>query len=197
MNNQNKNIDLTKLYEAIRNGDELAFSHYYESTMPWLVPLIHRITNDTEEAWNIAQDTFAKLWLHREQINASKSLDGFMSKIANNAAVDFLRKQRSRYKYLGEQMFAQNAEDFAADSSLLASEMELHVKRAIGKMPPQRRMVFKLSREHNLTYNEIAEQTNLSVETVKMHIKLALKEIRDAISLFLLLLLIIILFPVR
>ncbi len=183
MKSNQDNTDTTKLYEAIRNGNEVAFSRYYESTTPWLVPFIRRITKDVEEAWNIAQDTFAKLWLQHEQINPAKSLDGFVSKMATNAALNLIKRKQYHYEYSGEQMFVQNAEDHAADSPILVSEMEARIERVIQSMPPQRRMVFELSREHNLTYDEIAERMNLSYSTVRNHMVLALSTLRSLISI--------------
>ncbi len=188
---QQYNIDATDLYESIRNGDEVAFSRYYEVTTPWLVPLIRRITKDVEEAWNIAQDTFAKLWQQREQIDPSRSLDGFVSKMANNAALNLMKRKQYHHEYSGEQIFLQNIEDMPADAPILASEMWLLIEHAIRSMPPQRRAVYELSREKNMSYNEIAERMNISAETVKMHVKLALKGIRDAIPVFFLILIVI------
>lgn len=181
--NVNKRISEVELYTAVRNGDAAAFSHYYEITMPWLVPYIRRITKDLEEAHNITHDTFAKLWQQREQIDPAQSLDGFVSKIAANAALDFARKRQSHNKYYGEQIFTQTAEDHAADTGMLADEIELLIGYAIQNMPPQRRRVFEMSREKNMTYDEIAAELGLSRNTVRNHMALALESIRAVLAM--------------
>ncbi len=173
----------TKLYEAIREGSEYAFSRYYEGSLDRLVTLIGRITKDGEEAKNIAQDTFIKLWQQRRQIDPAQSLDGFVSTVAWNAALNFLKRKRTHVKYHNEQMHTQSAEDISGEERLIATETAHRIELIIRKMPPQRRRVFELSRGENLTYNQIADKMGLSYNTVMNHMKLALHEIRAVLSL--------------
>lgn len=183
MKHRNDKSVTFQLFDTIRGGDVGAFSRYYEDTMPWLVPYIRRLTNDIEEARNIAHDTFVKLWSQREQIDPRQSLDGFVSKIAANATLDLMRKKRSHSKYHGEQAFLQTDGDHAADASVLAAEMELLIETALRNMPPKRRKVFELSRQKKMTYDEIAAELGLSPHTVRNHMALALEDIRAMIAL--------------
>jgi RNA polymerase sigma-70 factor (ECF subfamily) len=176
------------LYEAIRSGDEVAFAHYYEISFDRLVTLIQRITKDTEEAKNIVNDTFAKLWQMREQIDPAQLLDGFVSTISTNAALDFLKKRHAHAKYHSEQLYLHDDEDLSADARMLESEAESRIREAIRRMPAQRRRVYELSRDENLTYNEIAERLGISPNTVRNHMALALEDIRKVLSSFVLLL---------
>lgn len=194
MENQNSINDSAqrsnaKLFEAIRQGDEHAFSRYYEASLDRLVTLVSRITKDGEEARNIAQDTFIKLWQQREQIDPAQSLDGFVSRMAWNAALDFLKRKQSHARYHNEQVHTQNAEDISGEDLLLAEETAMRIAHIIDSMPPRRREVFELSREKNLTYNQIATRTGMAYNTVMNHMKLELQELRCALSLILLYLL--------
>ncbi|MDR3059859.1 MAG: sigma-70 family RNA polymerase sigma factor, partial [Prevotella sp.] len=67
-----------------------------------------------------------------------------------------------------------------------AGDLELLIRLVVENMPSQRKKIFKLSREQHLKNKEIAEILNISEKTVKNHLTLALKEIRDAIFIMLL-----------
>lgn len=190
MDNHNK-IDrsaeqpTTKLYEAIREGDQYAFSRYYETSLDRLVTLVTRITKDSEEARNIAQDTFIKLWQQRGQIDPAQSLDGFVSTVAWNAALDFLKRKQAHARFHDEQMYTQSAEDISGEEELIATETGRRIENIVHNMPPQRRRVFEMSRVEHLTYNQIAERMMISHGTVHRHMKLALQELRYFLSLLL------------
>lgn len=183
MNLLSNKITKFQLFDAIRGGDAVAFSRYYEDTMPWLVPYIRRLTNDIEEARDIVHDTFVKLWSQHEQIDPRQSLDGFVSKIAANTALDLMRKKYSHNKYYEEQVFLQTDGNHAADAAMLATEMELLIENALLNMPPKRRMVFELSRQKKMTHDQIAAELGLSPNTVRNHIAMALNDIRATIAL--------------
>ncbi len=175
-----------ELYESIRKGDQYAFARYYESSLDRLVTLVSRIIKDEEEAKNIAQDTFIKLWQHRDHIDPSQSLDGFVSRLAWNAALNYLRRKQTHARYHLEQLHTQSLDSISADEDLVATETARRIEAVIANMPPQRRRVFEMSRIENLTYNQIADKLGLTYNTVMNHMKLALQEIRTALSLILL-----------
>ncbi len=189
MDNHNK-IDrsaeqpTTKLYEAIREGDQYAFSRYYETSLDRLVTLVIRITKDSEEARNIAQDTLIKLWEQREQIDPTQSVDGFVSRTAWNSALNYLKRQRVHNRYCNEQLLVSNEEDLCADEKLVTRETVQRIEAVICNLPPQRRKVFELSRNDGLSRNEIADRLDISPSTVKNHLTLALDEIRKALFSF-------------
>lgn len=174
-----------KLNEAIRAGDEVLFSNYYEDSLIALVKRIQRVIFDYDEACDIAQDTFVKLWEQREMIDPEKSLDGLVTKMALQRALDMRRKRLSHEKYHNEQLFLQSEEDMSTDTDLLMREMGRRINEIIANMPPQRRKIFEMNRKENLSYNEIADQLGLSYNTVMNHMKLALKDLRSALTLFL------------
>jgi len=172
-----------ELCDAIRKGDETVFSKYYEDTARGVVARVYRVTRDYEEAWNIVQDTFAKLWQQRESLDPGRSLGGFVSVMAVNAAINARNRKNLHAKYHAEQLFLQDEKDRdTADTLLLLEETERLIEEIIRNMSPQRRMVFELHRKEGLSYNEIAERMNLSHETVKYYMKLALQEVRSALS---------------
>ncbi len=184
MRNEAKQIDkktsAANLFEAIKSGDEASFAQYYEETIDRLIYHVQAVTQDMEDARNIAHDSFVKLWQQREGI---EQIDGFLFTAATNAALNARKKKIVQSKYNNEQQYLQEVTDHSADARILALETELRIKQTIRNMPTRRRQVFELSREDNLTYNEIAERMELSYNTVKNYMATALEEIRSAIIL--------------
>jgi RNA polymerase sigma-70 factor (ECF subfamily) len=179
------NLDINS---AIRGGDQTAFRLYYEQRLVYLVARSQRLTGDRDEAWDIAQDTFVKLWECRERIDINKSLDGFLVAIATNAACDANRKKQVHARYHREQLFTRNDEWPSADAKIIKRQTQQKIDEVIKAMPVQRRTVYLLSREEGLTYNEIAQRMGISHGTVHKHMKIALEELRGLLSVLFVLL---------
>ena len=175
----NKNSERLEYARAIRNSDETAFAEYYTGFVDSLVNFLVKIVGNTGEAGEIAQEVFIKLWENREMIDPEKALDGFVYTIARNMAFNVIKKRQVHSRYQDEQFFAPKDPELAADEELVSRETELFIRAVIYRMPPQRRTAFEMSRNEGLTYEEIAGRMNLSIDTIKTHIKLALKDIRE------------------
>ncbi len=171
-----------RISAAIRDGDEAAFVSYYEERILNVASKVQKITLDRDEAWDIAQDTFIKLWQNRENIDPAKSLDTFLLKMAINTALDARKHKQTRARYYEEQMFLQNNEDLSADTKILSRELQRKIDLIISQMPQRQREVFLLSREEGLTHGEIAQRMGISQNTVKNHMVNALGEIRSVLS---------------
>lgn len=118
------------------------------------------------------------------------SLDNYLFTIARNEAFDSLRRRSSRSRY--EQYTLLDGMEHSDRLSLTydMEQMERIVEKCVEEMPPQRKLVFRLSREEKLTNQEVADRLQLSKRTVDRHISLALNDIRfalkDIVSLFIL-----------
>lgn len=170
---------VNKLREAIRSGDEVAFAEYYEGIQRNLVSFIERLTGDPDEALNIAHDAFVKLWENRDRIDR---MDGFIYTTATNASFNVLRRKQVHSKYVNEQLFTQDDEANSPEQAVMYDELLMKIEDTIDSMPPQRRRVFRMSRDENMTYNEIARHLNLSYNTVKEHMQSALQDIRSIVT---------------
>lgn len=173
-----------KLFEAISNGDEAAFAEYYTGFVDSLVRFLTKIVGNVEEAKEIAQDVFVKLWESRGKVDPDKQLDGFVYTTAKNMALNVIRKRQVHFKYHKERMSSAENADLSADEEIISRETEILIRHVINNMPPQRRKAFEMSRYEGLSYEEIAREMGLSVDTVKTHIRLALKDIREAVATF-------------
>lgn len=150
-----------------------------------------------EEAENIVQDIFLMLWEKREALRVDVSLTAYLFTLVKNKCIDFLRHQMVEQMYsenvkheyneeLNVKLFALESFDHNFSSE---EDIETLLRNAIGKLPERCRLIFIKSRIEGKKYKEIAEELNLSVNTVEGQISIALKKLREELKDYLPLLL--------
>jgi len=132
------------------------------------------------------QDTFLKIWEHKESLGSVSSIPGYLYRAVRNNCLNHLKHLSIVHKY--EDSYAQllaNAEDYLAvtqengQSILISKEFEGQIYDAIEKLPEQCRQIFKLSRLEGLKNNEIAEMKRVTLNTVQKQISIALEKLRE------------------
>ena len=174
--------------QALREGEHSAYEEVYSHHVSSVKEFLIMLTRSVEISKEITQEVFITLWEKRENIDSEKNISGYLYIIAKNFALKHFKRNNI---ILGKDFPVKEDVllDSAPDEILVAKEKEVITEIAIKRMPAQRRRVYKLSREEGLTNREIAERLNISKNTVENHITSALKDIRNVIALFLLLIL--------
>lgn len=150
-----------------------------------------------EEAENIVQDIFLMLWEKREALRVDVSLTAYLFTLVKNKCIDFLRHQMVEQMYsenvkheyneeLNVKLFALESFDHNFSSE---EDIETLLRNAIDKLPERCRLIFIKSRIEGKKYKEIAEELNLSVNTIEGQISIALKKLREELKDYLPLLL--------
>lgn len=168
------------LLVLISQDDESAFTELYNRYNNKLYQFLIRMVKSPEVAEELLFDIFTKLWTGRAIITEIKDLDAFLSKVAYNKAISFFRMAASQKK-LRTAIAYQMETEFVSDTAnrLLESEIKEIIQEAIQQLSPQRKAVFTMSREQGLTHEQIADQLNLSVLTVKKTMSIALQSIKN------------------
>ena len=128
-------------------------------------------------------DVFLKIWMGRDIIPQIEKFDAFLFRVAHNKSIDFLRSVARDPKFqdlLWDQIQLTNS--VQADSSVLTHEYETKLREAVSLLSPQRKKVYQLSREQDMTHDQIAAQLKLSKNTVNNHIVEAQRFIRTYLS---------------
>lgn len=176
---------------AIRQGNETAyeqvFRRYYERLCNYANTLLH----DMDEAEEVVQSMFFKLWEKRENFDITTSVKSYLYRAVHNTCLNRVKHEKIKREYA-----SQNAEqlqrNFSYASDLtLKNELEERIALAIDQLPEQCRLVFKLSRFDELKYSEIAAQLGISVKTVENQMGKALRVLRTHLAEYLAVLLII------
>lgn len=163
--------------EAIRRGDQTVFDAVFRK---YYTPLCHYATGftdgDPDEAEDIVQQTFVKLWERRASLDIAWSVKAYLYKMVHNAALNRIRHQKTKNKY--QQFNAQQLDTQHVLPEDTAPELREKLQQALSDLPPQCRNIFELSRFEELKYREIAEQLNISIKTVETQMGKALRIMR-------------------
>lgn len=171
------------LLQQIAAGSEKAFQTLFNSYNSKLYHYIFGFVKSSQVAEELVMDVFLKLWLGRDLLVQIKNFDGFLFRVAHNKIIDFLRcaaKDQKLKELLWNEI--QMSSGWVADHSLIHHEYEEKLREAIDLLSPQRKKVYKLAHEEELTHDQIAVQLHISKSTVNNHIVEAKRFIRDYLS---------------
>lgn len=176
------NIDVDYI-KRLALGDRSAFDALFLLYYPKVKVFIIGFVKDQDDASDLAQDVFVKIWNNRSNLGQVESFAAYIFKIAKNIIFDFFRRQSLYEKYTQEEI-RMNVDEISCELNevLDARELELLIYGVIDKMPEKRQAIFKMSRNQRLSNDEISQQLGLSKRTVETHISNALKELRDFIT---------------
>ena len=157
----------------------LIFADIFRQHERPLYLLAFRLTKSHQQAKDIIQDVFLKLWEDRHRIGEIKNMEAWLYTLTENKIIDYLRKRASemRLKAAVDQRMASLLDE--TETGLQAKESNQIIRKAIDLLPPQRKLIYQLSKEDDLSYQQIAGQLNISKHTVKNQLSSAVAFIRS------------------
>ncbi|ACU05882.1 MULTISPECIES: RNA polymerase sigma factor [Pedobacter] len=166
----------------LRNGDQLAFAEIYNLYRSKMYTYACNLCKSTETAEEIVQEVFVRIWQKKDQINTELNFAAYIKKITLNHVLNHLKKI-SRDKQLQEEVFHYIATiRNTTEDHLLEKELLKTYDEAIALLPPQKKLIYQMSRNEEMTHEQIAEKLNISKNTVKNHMVEATKFIRSYVS---------------
>jgi len=171
-----------ELLKQLIAGDAESFRKIYEFYQGRIFLFAFRLTKSKSQAEEIVQEVFVRLWERREQIKLEKNFNGYILAITKNLILDGLKK--SAHDKTIQQKIYNNMQALQNNSidQLIEKELSRLHQQAIDRLSPQKKIVFMLSREEELTYDEIAKRLSVSRNTVRNQMSDALKSIREYLS---------------
>ncbi|HWW42847.1 RNA polymerase sigma-70 factor [Pedobacter sp.] len=168
-----------QLVDLLREGNHAAFTEIYNRYVQELLNHAYNQVRRREEAKDIIHQVFTMLWHKRATIKLSPNLPGVLFTSVRNIVVNQVVRQKVQNKYLESVRHFVSQETVVTDHLIREKQLAEIINKEIALLPPKMREVFELSRKGNLSHKEIAEQLNLSEQTVSKHISNALKILRD------------------
>lgn len=190
LQNPDENQLKSLIDECLRNNrksQQLVFRTFYGKMMA----VCRRYTSDDDQAKDIVQDGFIKVFKNLERFNYQGSFEGWIRRIMVNTAIDFTRKQKSSNQLSNETKPIEDYGDIAIeDEEEIPEEFQLEVsdiKKGMSELSTAYRNVFNLYVFENYSHQEIAEELNISVGTSKSNLakaranmkKILLKELKS------------------
>lgn len=159
-----------ELLLLIQKDDRIAFYNLYERYCRRLHGFVLRYIKQREDAEEIVQEVFVKIWESRNKIDVYSSFESFLFTIAYNTTISLLRKRTNEAKYLEHLKSLQQPEN-SPDliDEIHYNELNNRVQTLLNELTPRQKEIFQLSREDGLTHDEIAKKLDISVNTVKKH----------------------------
>ena len=149
-------MDEQEAIKRLKNSDEKAFSFLYKSYWPKVNHFTRLYIIDTDSTEEIIQEVFIKLWEHRKELNESGSLDGYLFIITRNLIFNSSR-QSFNHQFYQTTIIEAMEQSYNIDEELDAADLHAYINSIIEQLLPRQQEVFRLSREHQLTYQEIAQ----------------------------------------
>lgn len=171
-----------QILQRIAEGDEQAFKLLFQIYHNKLGNYVHRYTRSFMLTQEIVQEVFLKIWLGRTALREVDSFSAYLFVTARNHTFNALKQIAREYGRQKQWQMDLKEEFNLNDQNTGYKETVVAVNKAIGALPPQQKKVFLLSREKGLTQEEIARKLQLSITTVKKHMVLALKRLREQLG---------------
>jgi len=159
-------------------GDHATFTAVYEWYGQKVYRLAFRFLKDREQSEEIVQETFINLWLSREKLDLSGDLWLYLYVIAKRLSLNALRQIGKSSVLLEKLLYRISDLHNSTEESIIAQDLEHYTQELISRLPAQQQLVFRLSRIEGLSHKEIAEQLDISPNTVKNHMVEALKTLK-------------------
>lgn len=171
-------IDKNILIRA-KTGDLEAFEYILSFYEKVVYNYCLRITKSSQNAKDVVQETFIKVYTHRKSIDPEKNIKTWIFTIATNTAYDFLRgKKRKNEISLDEHSETISSfETYNVEEGLVSD-----VDKALAQINPEYREVLLLYYQQGFVYKEIAEILGMPINTVKTHISRGKEQLRDKLE---------------
>lgn len=161
-------------------GHEPTFKEIFEAFYPRLVGLAMKYISDLMAAEDVVSDVFRKIWEKRTSLSEVGSFEAFLYTSVRNALLNHIRNNNRKSDHHQHILNDQFLEGF--EETIIEEDVHLRLYQAIDKLPAKGKKIFELSVINGWKDKEIAEELNISINTVKTHKKRALKVLRKGLG---------------
>jgi RNA polymerase sigma-70 factor (ECF subfamily) len=182
----------SEIIRQLKQGNEKAFCYLFEIHYSLLCHIAFEFLKDDFLAETIVGDVIFHLWEKRETTDIQTSLRAYLVRSVRNRCINYLQLEHVQkethllpYDELLQTEGLLSVSENYPLATLLEKELEHEINKSIENLPDECRVVFKMSRFDDLKYQEIAEKMNISVNTVKYHIKNALSKLNCDLTKYL------------
>lgn len=180
------------IVDQLKRGNEEAYKYIYDHHYVLLCHVANQYVRDTFLAETIVGDVIFHLWEIRVSLNITTSIRSYLIRAVRNRCLDYINSEHEKREVSFSGLVSQEMPEeryLQSDNyplgTLLERELENEIRIAIRKLPAECRRVFEKSRFEEKKYEEIATELNISINTVKYHIKNALVLLQKELNKYL------------
>ena len=173
-------VEPEHIIDRVKSGDKEAFGTLVKQHQQYAYHLAFRLLCNEEDAKDVVQDSFVKIWRNIGQFNPQTKFTTWMFKIVTNTAIDKLRynKRFETETLAGIQDNMGHLHDETPETLLHQNETGRLIKALTGKLPEKQQLVFVLRDLQGLTTEEVSEVLNMPATSIKSNLHFARKVIR-------------------
>jgi len=181
-----------QLIDSVKKGEVAAFKILYKQYYIFLCLIAEHIVRNQSDAEEIVSDVFVKVWNIRENIEITSSIKAYLVKAVQNTSINYLERSKIKNR-LTDSLTYSDYELLAWGSDyplgqLYEKEIMNILDQGISSLPDACQQIFKLSRNEDMKYSDIAGKLGISVNTVKTQMKIALARLRETLKDYLMIL---------
>lgn len=176
-------IEIETLVNRIKNGDSSAFSEMYDRYSAALNGVVRRFVVDQDQANDILQDSFVKIWKNIDRYDSTKgSFYTWMLNVARNTSIDFLRKNKKELK--------SEIQDWEStvgvQNAVQQNTSTIGLQKLVETLVPDQQVIIEYLYFKGYTQQEVSDELELPLGTVKTRTRLAMRELRKFFTLLVL-----------
>lgn len=172
--------ELTILFNE---GDEFAYTEIFDRYNHLLIKHAFQMLQDSSDAQDLVQDLFLRLWEKKGSMVFSGQLSSYLYKSIKNRVLDHLAHKKVGSKYT-DYVVQSNIEGVNTTEELIKyQELAEIIEREILSLPPKIQRVFRMNKEAEMSYKEIAQKLGITNNTAKLQVHKALKVLKKNIRL--------------
>jgi RNA polymerase sigma-70 factor (ECF subfamily) len=165
-----------------RYDDQQAYRELFQAFYNPLLQFSMGFIRSRQQAEEVVSDVFINIWEKRKRLEGITNLRVYLYSATRNITLNYISRQNRIHTTDIDELPIEHAAVYMDPERLLiTAEMKRRINDAILKLPSRCRLIFKLVREDEFKYREVAEVLNISVKTVEAQMTIALKKISQAI----------------
>jgi len=177
------NTEIEALVNRLKSGDETAFAEVYDRYSGAINGIILRIVTDSEASQDVLQDTFVKIWKNIQSYDSTKgSFFTWMLNIARNTSIDSLRKLKKE----GKTEIREQDISVGMTGVVQQNTNVIGLSKLVEKLPEEQRLMIEYIYFNGYTQQEVADELDMPLGTVKTRTRLAMRELRKWFTLLVL-----------
>ncbi len=174
-----------ELLDLVKSDNEVAFAEIYDRYFGVLYLHAYHRLRDKDEAKDLVQELFVYLWSKRALLEPKTNFSNYLYTWVRNRVLNAIAHKHVEEKYRSALATQVDVAEAFTDHRVRERQLAAIIEREIHALPPKMREVFELSRKYNLSYKEIGDKLNLTEQSVRSHVKNALKILRIKLGIVL------------
>jgi len=179
---QKEEICESELISRIREGEEAAFRIVFDLYSSRLYSFSFRFLKNNEQCQEVVQEVFLNFWLNRAKLDDNYPVAPFLYTITRRLTLNSLRKSANSETAINNLWANMQKVSNETEEVVMVDDLQRFTEGVVIKLPKQQQLVYRMSRQQDLSYDEIAEELHISRNTVKNHLVAALKTLKSQVQ---------------